>query len=120
MNSCPQRAIETSHGYIAAIMVLFNMGIAVWFWQGVARFITIPAENGWAQVAVTLTGWVLCFAVMVLSYRVFHYLLRIPGIRQLIYYSSLTRFQFWRRYKPFRKLRNARNADNAGMQECRN
>lgn len=103
MNSCPKRAIETGHGYIIGIMVLFNMGIAVWFWQAVARFIVLPAENGWAQVAMTVTGWILCFLVMVLSYRVFHYLLRVPGIRELVYYTSFTRFRFWRRYRPKRK-----------------
>ncbi|HPS61439.1 MAG TPA: 4Fe-4S binding protein, partial [Bacteroidales bacterium] len=99
MNTCPKRAIETAHGYIIGIMCLLNMGIMVWFWQGVGRFITIPADNGWAQAAVTLTGWVLTFLVMVISYRIFHYLLRVPGIRELFYYTSATRLAFWRRYR---------------------
>jgi len=103
MNNCPQRAIETAHGYITGIMVLLNMGILVWFWQGVGRFITIP-DNGWAKIAVQLTGWILTFVVMVLSYRIYHYLLRIPGIRQLFYYTSFTKYKFWRRYKPSLKM----------------
>ena len=104
MNDCPKRAIETAHGYIIGIMCLLNMGIMIWFWRWVGRFITIPASNGWAQLAVTLTGWVLTFAVMVVSYRIYHYLLRIPVIRQLFYYTSVTRYKFWRRYKPSRKM----------------
>ena len=104
MNNCPKRAIETSHGYIIGIMCLLNMGIMVWFWQGVNRVITLPAGNGWVQTGVTLTGWVLTFAVMVVSYRIYHYLLRIPGFRQLFYYTSVTRYKFWRRYKPSRKM----------------
>ncbi len=104
MNNCPKRAIETAHGYIIGIMCLLNMGIMVWFWQGIGKFITIPDDSGWVQVGVTLTGWALTFAVMVLSYRVYHYLLRIPVIRQLFYYSSFTRYKFWRRYKPSKKM----------------
>jgi ferredoxin len=104
MNNCPKRAIETAHGYIIGIMCLLNMGIMVWFWQGVSRFIAIPADNGWAQTGVTLIGWILTFVIMVLSYRLYHYLLRIPGIRQLFYYTSFTRYKFWRRYKPSRKM----------------
>ena len=104
MNSCPKRAIETAHGFIIGIMILLNMGIMIWFWQGVGKFITIPADNGWAQLIVTLTGWLLTFVVMVLSYRLYHYLLRIPVVRQLFYYTSGTRYMFWRRYKPSRKM----------------
>jgi ferredoxin len=104
MNNCPKRAIETSHGYIIGIMCLLNIWIMAWFWQWVAGFITIPAGNGWAQVAVTITGWVLTFVVMVISYRIYHYLLRIPGIRQLFYFTSITRYKFWRRYRPSKRM----------------
>ena len=104
MNDCPKRAIETAHGYIIGIMILLNMGIIIWFWQLVGRLITIPANNGWAKTGVTLIGWVLTFLVMVISYRIYHYLLRIPIIRQFFYYTSLTRYKFWRRYKPSRKM----------------
>jgi len=99
INTCPERAIETSHVYLIGILCLLNMGIMTWFWQGVGRFISVPEDDGWAQGAVTLTGWVLTFVVMVLSYRVFHYLLRIPVIRRFFYFTSLTRFRFWRRYR---------------------
>jgi len=104
MNNCPKRAIETGHLYIIGIMCLINMGIIIWFWQGVERFINIPADNGWVQTGVTLTGWVLTFIVLVVSYRIFHYLLRIPGIRQLFYFTSVTRYKFWRRYRPSRRM----------------
>ncbi len=104
MNNCPKRAIETAHGYIIGIMVLLNMGIMVWFWQGVSEIIPIPKENGWAELLVTITGWLLTFVVMVVSYRIYHYLLKIPLIRKLFFYTSFTRFKFWRRYKPSRKM----------------
>ncbi len=104
MNDCPKRAIETAHGYIIGIMILINMGIIVWFWQAVGKFVNIPTDNGWVKLIITITGWLLTFAVMVVSYRIYHYLLRIPVIRQLFYYTSLTRFRFWRRYRPSKRM----------------
>jgi Pyruvate/2-oxoacid:ferredoxin oxidoreductase delta subunit len=104
MNDCPKRAIETGHGYIAGIICLLNMVIMVWFWRWVATFITIPADNGWAHVARTVVQWGVIFLVMVLSYRLYHYLLRVPGVRQFFQFTSLTRYKFWRRYKPSRKM----------------
>ena len=104
MNDCPRRAIETSHGYIIGILCVLNIWIMVWFWQWVAGFITIPAGNGWVQTGVMVARWGLTFMVMVVSYRIYHYLLRVPVIRQLFYYTSFTRYKFWRRYKPSRKM----------------
>ena len=104
MNNCPIRAIETAHGYIIGIMCLLNIWIMMWFWQWIARFINIPADNGWAQTGVTFIRWGITFVVMVVSYRIYHYLLRVPGIRQLFYFTSVTRYKFWRRYKPSRKM----------------
>ncbi len=104
MNDCPKRAIETSHGYLVLSMCLLNIWIMSWFWQAVARFLVIPAGNGWVSLAVTFTRWAVTFAVVVLFYRLYHYLLRVPFFRQLFYYSSLTRYKFWRRYKPSRNM----------------
>ena len=106
MNNCPKRAIETAHGYIIGIMCLLNIWIMMWFWHWVGRFVTIPAGNGWAQAGVTVTRWIITFAVMVVSYRLFHYLLRIPWIRQFFYFTSITKYKFWRRYKPSRNMIN--------------
>jgi Pyruvate/2-oxoacid:ferredoxin oxidoreductase delta subunit len=106
MNNCPKRAIETAHGYIIGILCLINMVVIFQFWQWVGRFVTIPQDNGWVQAGVTITGWLLVFVTMVVSYRIFHYLLRVPFIRQFFYYSSVTRYRFWRRYKPSRKMIN--------------
>jgi ferredoxin len=104
MNSCPKRAIETAHGYILGTMCLLNLGIMVWFWQWIGRFISIPTGNGWAQAGVTIMRWIITFAVMVVSYRIYHYLLRIPFVREFFYYTSFTRYAFWRRYRPSRRM----------------
>jgi len=104
MNNCPKRAIDTSHGYTTGIMFLINMLIMALFWKWVAAFITVPYDNGWARVLVTFTRWGLTFISLVVFYRLYHYLLRVPLIRELFYYTSLTRYRFWRRYKPSKKM----------------
>ena len=104
MNICPKRAIEAAHLYIVGIMCLINMVIITMFWKWVAVFITIPEHNGWVKLLVSITGWGITFISLVVSYRLYHYLLRVPGIRQIFYYTSLTRFRFWRRYKPTKKM----------------
>jgi Pyruvate/2-oxoacid:ferredoxin oxidoreductase delta subunit len=104
MNSCPKRAIETSHGFIIGIMVVLNLWLMVWFWQWVGGVLSIPKDNGWAELAVTIIKWLITFGVMVVSYRIYHYLLRIPLIRELFYYTSFTRYKFWRRYRPSKRM----------------
>lgn len=104
MNNCPKRAIDTAHGFITGVMFLFNLVIAVWFWKWVGSFIEIPGDLAWVKVMVTVTGWVLAFFTFVVTYRLFHYLLRIPGIRDVFYYTSFTRFRFWRRYRPSKRM----------------
>jgi Pyruvate/2-oxoacid:ferredoxin oxidoreductase delta subunit len=99
MNECPKKAIQTAHGYIAGAICLLNMVVVVWFWQAVSRFILLPQDNGWVQLLVTLTGWLLSFITIVITYRVFHYLLRVPVLREIFYFTSFTRLGFWRRYR---------------------
>jgi ferredoxin len=104
MNNCPKRAIETAHGYITAAMFVINLVILVLFWRWVSTFIVQPADSGWYKIPLTFVRWGVTFIGLVVTYRVFHYLLRIPLVRELFYYTSFTRFRFWRRYRPSKKM----------------
>jgi Pyruvate/2-oxoacid:ferredoxin oxidoreductase delta subunit len=104
MNDCPKRSIETAHGFVIGIMFFINMGILVWFWQWIGRFIQIPEGNGWIELLLTSIRWSITFAAVVLFYRLYHYILKVPVMRQLFYYTSFTRYKFWRRYKPSKKM----------------
>lgn len=104
MNNCPKRAIETAHGYITAAMFLINLVILVLFWRWVSAIITLPPDAGWYKIPLTFVRWGVTFIGLVFTYRIFHYLLRIPFLRELFYFTSLTRFRFWRRYKPSKKM----------------
>jgi len=104
MNNCPKRAIETAHGYITAAMFLINLVILVLFWRWVSSLVTLPADKGWLKIPFTFARWGVTFAGLIVTYRVYHYLLKIPLVRELFYYTSLTRFRFWRRYRPSKKM----------------
>ena len=104
MNNCPKRAIETAHGYIIAAMFLINLVILVSFWRWVSSLIPLPADTGWYKIPFTFIRWGLTFAGLVVTYRMYHYLLRVPLVRELFYFTSLTRFRFWRRYRPSKKM----------------
>ena len=104
MNSCPKRAIETAHGYLIGAICLLHLVVSVWFWKWVAAFIVIPQDQAWGMIVITVIRWILSFVTFVLTYRLFHYLLRIPLVRDIFYYTSITRYRFWRRYKPSKKM----------------
>lgn len=104
MNACPERAIETAHGFITAVLFLFNLVITVWFWRWVGTLVEIPPDRFWAKFTVTVTGWILAFITFVVTYRIFHYLLRVPLLKEVFYYTSLTKWRFWRRYRPSKKM----------------
>ena len=104
MNNCPKRAIETAHGYFTAAMFLINLVILVLFWKWVSTIITLPPDKGWYKIPLTFVRWGVTFVGLVVTYRVYHYLLRIPLVRELFYLTSFTRFRFWRRYRPSKKM----------------
>jgi Pyruvate/2-oxoacid:ferredoxin oxidoreductase delta subunit len=99
MNTCPNRAIDTAHGFLAGALFLINLVVLVYFWKMVSLVIMPPADEGWMVVPYTIIRWILTFASMVICYRLFHFLLRIPIVREVFFYTSLTRLKGWRRYK---------------------
>ncbi len=101
MNRCPQRAIETAHGYIIGLFLIVNFFIIKWIYHltGIDKFL-----NGLPVLVNKLISMVLYTLVVIifikLTYRLQHYLLRFKFYENLIVYTSLTRYPFWRRYKP--------------------
>lgn len=99
MNVCPQRSIQTAHGFFIGTLALVNLIAMPLCWQIISQYSSISAESttGWW---LDFFIWVLmCLLFYALTYRLLHYAIRIPILRQLIEYTSLTRFRFWRRYR---------------------
>ena len=102
INVCPQRAIETAHAF-SGILILISLliispilivglkylGILDWINQSVIT------RNLWS-----IADYVIYLLFFFLSYRVLHYLMRFKFINRIITYTSLSKYKFWRRYKP--------------------
>ncbi len=93
MNICPERAIETAHGFIAVCAVVFYLWILKLFYG----FTGIVISNVLLRMAV---GTILFFVFVSISYLIIHLLMRFPFFEKIIAYTSLTRYKFWRRYRP--------------------
>ena len=96
MSNCPNRAIETGHGYIGAfiyvfmsvLMGLFNKYFGLWFFT---------IENSLLKMLIESALFV---AFMGIWYRILHWLLRFKIFERLIVYTSLTKYKWWgQRYK---------------------
>lgn len=99
MNNCPRRSIQTAHGYIIGAMFLSHSVLLVLFWNYVSKWFMPPTENPlWKFADILISGSITIFTFFV-TYRIFHFLLKIPVFEHLINYSSFTRLKFWRRYK---------------------
>jgi ferredoxin len=101
MNICPRRAIESTHGYLTMVIVLLYSGIltALYSWY---------PPSDWPLVKTGFTGSgiigftfesLLIVLLLWITYRLVHYLKRYRWFDNLITYTSLTKYKFWRRYK---------------------
>jgi len=102
INTCPQRAIETAHGFSGLIVVIVYVLIIPFLIFILKKFDILDVEK---QSKLFEHGWHLIttaiFILLVfLSYRVLHFLMKYKIVNRIITYSSLSKYKFWRRYKP--------------------
>ena len=96
MSNCPKLAIETAHGSIALMAVLFS-GIFIGLFYKYFEQIFFTIENEFAQF---IFNTILFLIVLIIWYRIIHFLLRFRFFEGIIVYTSLTKYKFWgRRYK---------------------
>ncbi len=104
MNNCPERAIQTPHLYTFFWWyVLMAILPALGFWmkidEAVHAFILLP----WlASLIMTLFLWTVSIPVVGLVYRLLHHMGRLRWLDRSVFFTSLTSFSFWRRYKGMR------------------
>jgi hypothetical protein len=106
MNTCPQRSIETAHGYIFGLLFLFYgiilTAVYAYFVKESLTFIT--GDTFFSALLRFVFEAVSVFLILVISYRIVHFMRRLKVFDYLIFYTSFTRFKFWRRYKAPTKL----------------
>jgi len=99
MNDCPHKAIETAHGFIIVIWFLTSLlvGSVISYLLNYQFF-----ENGqWLQNENIKTLIVLfaIFPFLFIGYRLMHWLMRFKLFERIFILLSLTKYNFWGRYK---------------------
>jgi len=101
MSYCPKKAIETSHGSIAAYWILFSMLIIVLFYK-YFNILFFPIENWFVRWFIETSFFLIFLGIW---YRLTHYMLRFRWFERLALYSSLTKYKWWgRRYKAMKEM----------------
>jgi Pyruvate/2-oxoacid:ferredoxin oxidoreductase delta subunit len=98
MNECPKRAVETGHGYIIGLLIFTNSFILFHFWNYIFNFIKINEYDTLFRTARSVIDTIVYFILLFISYRVIHSIKRMPVFKQVIEYTSLTKYNFWGRY----------------------
>jgi ferredoxin len=96
MGNCPKKAIETAHGFIAGVTILWSYGIMVLVYQLLEQY-TGTFGNGILKFLLETAVYI---AILAISYRIVHYLMRFRIFERLMVFTSLTKMKWWgRRYK---------------------
>lgn len=100
MSNCPKKAIETAHGLIVFTAVLFHLGVL-----GILNYFFSEEIT---HINPFLYNWIiqslLFIALLVVCYRLMHFLKRYRWFEKLLVYTSLTHYKFWG--KRYRALKN--------------
>lgn len=115
MNDCPERAIETGHGYIAGTLFLVNSWILIHLWQKITCHVNLDGLNGFFPLFTFGIDTAVTLVILAIVYWLMHSLKRMPFFKQIIEYTSLTRYHFWRRYslrKIFADVGKSRTANH--------
>ena len=107
VNSCPKRAIETTHTYTGLVVLLSSAIISPAILKGLSAigFLDTLSQLSITHALLPVFNSLVFVGTVFLCYFVLHYMMRFRFINKFISYSSLSKYKFWRRYKP-PKLRN--------------
>jgi Pyruvate/2-oxoacid:ferredoxin oxidoreductase delta subunit len=100
MNACPKRAIETAHGFLVGVMVLFSAAMAALVYPALHRLApALMADELLPAAARNALEAGLSVGTLVLCYRLLHRALRWRVVERLVVATSLTHWRWWRRYR---------------------
>lgn len=102
VNICPHRAIETAHGFSGLIVVVVYVLLIPFLISILKYYDILDVEK---QSKLFEWGWfiittIILISLIVLGYRILHFLMKYKIVNRIITYSSLSKYKFWRRYKP--------------------
>lgn len=100
-NICSQRAIETTQSFsifllVFSSLVISPLSIAILKLFGIWDLInqSAIAQNIWAIIDAAIF-----LSFVFISYRILHYLMRYKTFNNIISYTFLSSYKFWRRYR---------------------
>lgn len=102
VNACPSRAIETTHTYTGLLVVISSVVLSPLIIKGLNTlgwmdWINKSLING---TLLSIFNSIIFVVFVFLAYRFIHFMMRFTPINKLITYTSLSKYKFWRRYKP--------------------
>ncbi len=100
MSHCPSRAIETAHGFVVGLVVLFYLFGAGFMYRMFSEYL-FPVENPVFKFALESAVIIL---LLFAGYRIIHILMSLRAFERLIVLTSLTKYKFWgKRYKAIKE-----------------
>lgn len=101
MNYCPERAIETCHGFTIILWWLAFSIVPYFLLQLILEytFLNIEESGIFYTFLYYLVQWGGGLLIIYFAYRMLHFLMRFKIFNKLITYTSFSKYKFWRRYK---------------------
>lgn len=91
MSNCPHKAIETAHGFIILVAVLFHLGV-LGLLNAFGAGIISSLNTLFYELIVQS---VLFLGLLAICYRAMHLLKRFSWFEKVMVYTSLTHYRFW-------------------------
>lgn len=99
MSLCPKRAIETGHGFVLGIILIYSLLMPL-VYQGMETYF-FKLKSELLQFLFETGVYLMLIAVL---YRLLHFAIRFKFIERLVVYTSLTKFRFWgKRYRALKQ-----------------
>lgn len=104
MGYCNRKAVEAGHSWAVGLFYITSVPVIFWITLWLSEtFPIIPVpEDYWIRV---LLDYIYIFPAVIISYRLFWYLIRWKPLNTLFSYTTLTRF-FRRYHEPDTKLKH--------------
>jgi len=105
MNYCPERAIETGHTFILLLWWIAFSSIPLFLLHALGSIGVLEKDiiNSNYSFIYNILQMLISIWIIFSGYRLMHFLLKFKWINYLITWTSLTKYNFWRRYKAPRK-----------------
>ena len=91
MSNCPEKAIQTGHGFVIALSVLFTSLLLGQFYKLLEGNL-FEIHNHTLRLVISNGLYILYIFI---AYRLAHILMRFKWFGRLIEFTSLTRYKFW-------------------------